>query len=272
MGTVAQRAGVVIGVAVGLLAGRAMLAQTQGDAQALVQRAVSSELAADQADHSLWRYHALEKEENNSLYDVVDTTYGELKEKIEEAGKPLSPGDLSAQQAKVRSFLTDKKAQAKQKHDGDHDDASATKLLNLLPRAFIWTVGSENGELITLHFAPDSRFHPPDIESRVLGAMRGDLVIDKEQYRIRTIRGTLAHDVDIGYGILGRLRQGGTFDVERRKTGPGVWQITETHVHIDGKALLFKTIGQQTDEVKTGFVEVPQSTTLAQGAAMLGIK
>ena len=32
-----------------------------------------------------------------------------------------------------------------------------------------------------------------------------------------------------------------------------MWQITETHVHIGGHALLFKTIGEQEDEVKTEF-------------------
>ena len=142
-------------------------------------------------------------------------------------------------------------------------------MLNLLPRAFLWTLGAETGESVTLHFAPDPAFKAPDIESRVLAAMQGELVVDRAQHRIRTIRGTLTHDVNIGFGILGKLREGGTFNVERRQIAPTSWQITETHVHIDGRALLFKMIGQQTDEIKTGFQPVPPATTLAEAAALL---
>jgi predicted metalloprotease with PDZ domain len=50
---------------------------------------------------------------------------------------------------------------------------------------------------------------------------------------------------------------------------PGFWEITETHVHISGRALFFKTIGQQQDEVKTDFKLVPPGTTLEQAVEML---
>ncbi len=87
--------------------------------------------------------------------------------------------------------------------------------------------------------------------------MAGTLVVSKGQNRIETISGKLTQDVTIGWGLLGRLREGGTFRVERREVAPGLWQIVETHVHIEGKALFFKTIGEQQDEVQTEFTQVP---------------
>jgi hypothetical protein len=92
--------------------------------------------------------------------------------------------------------------------------------------------------------------------------------VNKEQNRIETISGKLTQDVTIGWGLLGRLREGGTFRVERREVAPKLWQIIETHVHIDGKALFFKTIGEQQDEVQTEFTRVPAGTTLEQAAEM----
>jgi hypothetical protein len=74
--------------------------------------------------------------------------------------------------------------------------------------------------------------------------------------------------VTIGWGLLGRLRAGGTFRVERREITPRLWQITETHVHIEGKALFFKSIGQQQDEVQTNFMQMPKGITLEQAAEM----
>jgi hypothetical protein len=75
-------------------------------------------------------------------------------------------------------------------------------------------------------------------------------------------------DVTIGWGLLGRLHEGGTFRVEGRQVAPELWQITETHVHIEGRVLFFKNIGQQQDEVQTEFTQVPSGTTLEQAAEM----
>ena len=99
--------------------------------------------------------------------------------------------------------------------------------------------------------------------------MAGTLIVDRTQHRIKTFKGSLQNDVTIGFGFLARLKQGGTFDIERRQLTPGVWQITESHVHIDGHALFFHSIGEQQDEVKWNFTAVSPGTTLEQAVTML---
>jgi hypothetical protein len=47
-----------------------------------------------------------------------------------------------------------------------------------------------------------------------------------------------------------------------------MWQITETHVHIEGRVLFFKNIGQQQDEVQTEFTQMPAGITLEEAAEM----
>jgi hypothetical protein len=130
----------------------------------------------------------------------------------------------------------------------------------MLPEAFIWSTVSETPEFTTLSFRPNPNFDPPDMQARVMGAMRGEMVIARNGNRIRTLRGQLSYNILIGFGILAKLYKGGTFDVERRLVGDGHWQITETHVHIGGHALLLKTIGQQEDEVKTDWKPSGDST------------
>jgi hypothetical protein len=66
--------------------------------------------------------------------------------------------------------------------------------------------------------------------------------------------------------VLGRLHRGGSFFVERREIAPSHWQITQSRVHIDGRALFFKTIGEQEDEVKTDF-RPSTAQTVAEAAA-----
>jgi len=242
-------------------------AQPVGDALGLLKLAVKAELDADDNDHSRWRYRDDERDAG-TVSIVVQTDAGAVKRLISRDGRPLSQAEAQAEDARINRFIHDSSRLAKQRRDGEQDDRNARELLAMLPEAFTWAVESENAVAVKLHFEPRPDFHPPDLQSRVLAAMNGVVVIDRSQHRIETISGRLTQDVTFGFGLFGRLRQGGTFRVERREVAPGLWQIIETHVHIDGKALLFKSIGQQQDEIQTEFTPVPHGTTLEQAAAM----
>jgi hypothetical protein len=107
------------------------------------------------------------------------------------------------------------------------------------------------------------------MEARVMGSMSGTLTVAIPGHRIKTFKGRLNNDVTIGFGFLARIKAGSTFDIERREVASGYWQIAETHVHISGHALFFKTIGTQEDEVKSDFTLVPLGTTLEHAVEML---
>jgi hypothetical protein len=252
-----------------LLVGLAALrAQDSRPPKEIVSTAMQAELSADLNDHSRWRYRDDQRDGSNTVSIVVETDHGSVKRLISRDGRPLSEAEARVEDERVQNFIHDPAQLAKQKKDGVQDGKSAEELLRMLPEAFTWKVQSEDAEKITLHFEPNPNFSPPDMQGRVLGRMAGELVVDKGQNRIVTISGKLMEDVTIGWGLLGRLHEGGTFRVERREVAPKLWQITETHVHIAGKALFFKNIGQQQDEVQTEFTQVPNGTTLAQAAEM----
>jgi hypothetical protein len=181
---------------------------------------------------------------------------------------PLGAPAVALEQHRIENYVQDSAAQTRARRASAHDGAQAAELLQILPTAFLWTLAGENGESITLNFRPNPDFDATDMQSRVLGIMAGQLVISKEGHRIRTLKGTLTDNVLIGWGLLGKLDRGGTFDVERRMVGDGRWQITETHVHIGGHALIFHTIGQQEDDVKTEW-KPSTAQTLQQAAAQL---
>lgn len=227
-----------------------------------VQQAVRVELAKDAADHTHWLYLEVDQKPDHPVTQwVAETSNGSIKRVLRLDGQSLSPAE---QQQRINKFLSDTSAQAKQHSSDAHDDKEATEMLQLLPRAFIWTRKGEQGNDVILHFRPDPNFQPPDLESRVFAAMEGDMAVDKQQLRIASLKGRMIQDVKILGGWLGRLYAGGTFDVERRETGGGVWQITETHVHINGHALIFKTISEQEDDVKSHFKELPANITMQQ--------
>jgi hypothetical protein len=244
--------------------------QQDARAQQMVRKAVETELAASKVDHSNWQYKDLDrKPEGAATYWVVETKQGSVKKKIEKDGRPLTAEELSREDARIQSFIKDSALLAKQRKDGEQDDRRAESMLRMLPDAFLWTVKSDAGDAVTLAFVPDPKFDPPTMESRVFAAMAGEIVVHRTQNRIKTIKGTLVDNVKFGFGLFGKMDKGGTFDVERREIAPGLWQITESHVHIRGRALLFKSIGEDEDEVKSGFRQTAPATTLEEAANIL---
>ncbi|HEV2646761.1 MAG TPA: hypothetical protein VGU46_10385 [Acidobacteriaceae bacterium] len=237
------------------------------DAKQIVQQAVNDQLAADRSDTSHWRYVVTESD--HSKFVVVETENGAMRRHIDVAGQPASPQVLAQDDADNQHFIHDSSLRAKQRQNSAHDDKSSIELLNLMPEAFLWTVESQTPELTTLSYKPNPNFNPPDMESRVMGNMSGTLVVTNPRHRIKTFKGRLVSDVTIGFGLLARIKAGSTFDIERSEVAPGYWQITQTHVHIGGHALFFKTIGTQEDSVKSDFTAVPHGTTLEQGLEML---
>jgi hypothetical protein len=238
------------------------------DAKEVVQTAMQAELAADKNDHTRWRYRDAKKDGVDTVSIVVETKDGSVRRVIMRNGQPLSEAEARAEDERVQRFIHDPEKLAKQRRDGAQDGKNAEDLLKMLPEAFTWKIVSDDEQKCTLHFDPNPNFNPPDMKGRVLGTMAGTLVVSKPENRIETISGKLTQDVTIGWGLLGRLHEGGTFRVERRQVAPGLWQIVETHVHIEGKALFFKTIGEQQDEVQTEFTQVPAGTTLEQAVEM----
>ncbi len=221
-------------------------------AVAAVKLAVAAELHASATDRSPWAYRDHDVEPGkDAVYEVIETPHGDLRRMLTLNGTPLQGAAATKELDRLREFVNSPEEQAHSRKTAEADGAQAREFLSMLPVAFLWTPVSETPQAITLNFRPDPGFHPPDAQSKVLGVLAGQMVIAREGNRIQLLRGTLTDDVKFGFGVFGKIDKGGTFHVQRRQLAPGKWQIAETHIHISGHALLFKTIGQQQDEVKT---------------------
>lgn len=235
------------------------------DVQALVKHAVEVQINADQTDHSCWVFHEVDRKANGSVVQWVAQTHSVAVNRVMvKNGHPIPQAE---QRRQVQSFIQDASAQARQQQDDKSDDERARSLLELLPVAFNWKVASHNQKTTTLAFSPKASFHPPTREASVFSAMQGLLVVENGADRIIEFKGHLIHDVDFGGGILGRLNKGGAFRIERSDLGNGIWDITQTHVHIEGHALIFKSISEQEDDIKSSFRREPDSVNLQQAAS-----
>jgi hypothetical protein len=250
-------------VAVALLAPVPTLARAQTPQQT-IQQIVDTERTENKNDHTQWIYlDNSAKPKEHVLQWVATTPNGNVDRVLVRDGRQLSEPE---QQSQIDKFLHDPHAQKKQLAENAHDYQQVDDLLRLLPTGFVWNVLRTTPTETTLHFVPNPAFHPPTREARVFAAATGELIADNQQHRIISVHGTLIHDVTFGGGLLGRLKQGGSFAIEQQQVAPSLWQLTLIHIHLDGSALLFKSISFQQEEDRSRFTKQQNDVTLDEAA------
>ena len=240
------------------------------DPQQLVRAVVWNELRASENDHTHWMYRDHDVEPaRDTVKECVETSAGQICRVLERGGHVLSPQEQEEESNHIQELVKNPSEQKKKQKEHQEDDRKAAELVNMLPHGFLYEYEGEQGDYIRLKFRPNPEFTPPSREATVFHCMAGTMLIDRRQQRLAEMRGTLIRNVDFGWGVLGRLMKGGTFEVRREDVGSGHWVSTVLDVHIHGKALFFKTINAEQHEVDENFKRVPDRLSLAQGASML---
>jgi actin-related protein len=236
----------------------------------ILRRVVNSELKAQANDHSHWMYQVKAgvsgKEEEKV---VVQTREGYLDRLRLVNGQPITPEQEKQEDQRIARLLKKPDEQKKQQRAQEQDARQTERLFKMLPDAVTARYGKRQGELAEILFEPNPNFHPSSHEAVVFHSMAGRIWVNTRQNRLVEIEGRLTRAVKFGGGLLGHLDQGGEFHVKQSEVAPGHWEIALLHVNMRGKALFFKTIAVQQNEIRTNFQRVPDNLTLSQAAEQL---
>jgi hypothetical protein len=253
-----------------MIAGRVgLFAQPQMPAGQLVREVIYNE-QNDHQRHGFWRYWVEKRSQSGtSLTDQVETADGPIERLTMSDGHALSPEAQQQEEERLQHLLTSPADQARHLKQYDEDEDRIGRILALLPDAFLYEYdGEENGRL-RLRFKPNPSYTAHTIEARIFHAMSGKLWVDERYKRLARLEGHVDQNVDFGFGILGRLYQGGWFRLERVQVSATDWKTKSLEVHMNVRALLVKTFAKETSETRGGFAQVPSGMTLAQGLAFL---
>jgi hypothetical protein len=236
----------------------------------LVREVVYNELH-DHQRHGYWRYwieHRTPKEVRRD--DQVETAEGPVTRTALSNGLPLNAEAQQAEQARLNRLLTSPSEQARHRQEYAEDEKRIGRIVALLPDAFLYEYAGEENGCNRLRFRPNPDYPAHSIEARIFHAMSGELWVDVRHKRMARLDGRLQENVDFGYGILGRLYKGGWFRLERTQVSATDWKTERLEVHMNGRAMLFKTIARETSETRGGFAPVPAGMNLSQGLALIG--
>lgn len=270
------RRAIIVFAVVGTLAGFSLPASSQcagdGKLQAgeLLRRVVAGELKAQNDDHSRWMHEVREGGSGKEQVKlVVQTEEGELERLEVVKGQPLTAEQQRQEDNRIQELVHHPGEQSKNRRAQEEDAGRTEHLMKMLPDAVTAKYEKCDSDLVELLFVPNPIFHPSSHEASVFHSMEGRIWVNQRASRIAEIQGRLMNDVKFAGGLLGHLDKGGEFHVKQSEVAPGHWEITLLHVNMRGKALFFKTISVQQDEVSSNFRRVPDNLTMTQAAEEL---
>lgn len=235
----------------------------------LVREVVYNELS-DHAHHGYWKYWIERRAQGQTEIDEqVETLDGPITRTIRSNGHPLDADAEREQRGRLNRLISSPSEQARHRQEYAEDENRIARIVALLPEAFLYEYEGEESGCHKLRFHPNPAYPVRSIEARVFHAMSGELWIDARSKRLARLDGRLDENVDFGFGLLGRLYKGGWFRLERVQVGATDWKTQRLEVHMNGRAMLFKTIARETSEVRGGFAPVPAAMNLPQGARLI---
>lgn len=240
------------------------------DAKVLVHKMIENEIKAENDDSTHWRFSKTSAKPGlTKTYDVIETKKGEVQRLVAINGRPLNAQQQREEQERMQKFLSDPEEQAKRKASESKDYKKEQDLMRMLPDALLYTYAGRQGDLVKFNFKPNPSFHATNRQAEVFHHMAGILVIDTKTNRLEEFRGRLTSSVKFGYGILGYLDGGGTFDVKQNNVADKHWDLTLLETNITGKELFFKSIAVREKLIESNYQRVSDDLTLEQAANML---
>jgi hypothetical protein len=246
----------------------------------LVRKAVRNEIKAASDDTGRFMFRGTKTTPKGSTTKIyVETKEGTAGLVVAYNGKPLTPDQRRAEEARVERFLNNPNELKKKRNQEREDEQRTLRIVRAIPDAFLFEyAGEEQGTagigragdpLVRFKFRPNPRYQPPSRVEQVLTGMQGFVLVDAARYRIASIDGTLFRDVSFGWGILGHLDRGGHFLVQQQEIEENRWDISRMSLDLTGKILLVKNLAMRSTEVFSGFKKVPPDLTFAQALELL---
>jgi hypothetical protein len=143
----------------------------------------------------------------------------------------------------------------------------AVDLIKLLPDAMIFSYtpgqpqredkSASAQEELVIDFKPNPKWNPPTMVSQALAGLEGRCWVDRRTHHLTRLEADLFQGVNFGFGIFAHLYPGGTFVLEQVQVGDGRWIVDHFTEHVTVRAMMVKTIKENTDLAAGEFAAVP---------------
>ena len=234
----------------------------------LVKDVVYNELE-ERRQISLWQYRVEKRVASQTTVEQEETRSGPVHRVLTRQGKPLDPAAQKKETDRLNNLLHNPTEQARRKQDREAEEQRLQRLIGAMPDAFVYSYdGVDNGNL-RLSFQPNPAYNPQTYEARVYHALSGQIWIQPQYKRLVKLDAHIVNEIDFGYGLLGRIEKGGSFQIEREQVSNTRWKTSLLDVRVSGRIVFLKSINRDQHELRSNFQPVPSDLDVQQAVALL---
>lgn len=243
------------------------------ETQALVKRVLQTEIdAARDLSHPMQYRLRKSSPRLSTTKLIIETKDGNVARLIATNDTPLNAEDQHTEAARLQGLLDDPALQRHRQQREQGDTERVRKVIRALPDAFLYQfagiVDTPQGPDYRLSFKPNPNFDPQALEAQALKGMAGELWIDVAQQRVTHLEGRRIHAVDYGWGLVGKLDEGGTLLLEQADVGNHQWRTVHMVLAMNAR-ILFKTVQLDTTLELSQFSPVAPNMTYQQAIELL---
>jgi len=224
------------------------------------QQIIAKSVAANERDwaaNPLYSYNEQTKDADGSKTEQVIMLYGSPYHRLLKVhGEPLSRQDQQREQMKFDRAAAERRAEsrgarasriAKFEKSRARDHLMMSQLTRALTFQLIGQSSISGRQVFVLTATPRPDYQPPNMESRVLTGMKGQLWIDTLTYQWVKVEAEVVSPVTIG-GFLATVQPGTQFELEKQPVTNDIWLPSHFSVHSQSRILgLFRHSTQEDD-------------------------
>lgn len=237
-------------------------------AQRWAADAARNELKVLEYDGTYLRYrmHVVDAK-GDVVRDVIESRDGPVARLILKGRRPLTADEDAAERERLQEMVDSPDAYARHVKNEQAGKKQARQVIEALPQAMLFTYApgqpqrehhalGEAAEVV-VDYKPNPNWTSPSLASEALTGMEGRAWIDPATHTVTRLEARVFRSVNIGLGLLAHVYPGGHAEFDQARISGDRWIFTHFVEHATVRALMLKTIKQDTEVQASNFSPVP---------------
>lgn len=241
---------------------------------AIIRDAVQHEL--DMYKSHTWglqyRVHRVDSKDD-SMREVIETADGNVSRTLTWKGRALTADELAGERKRLEALTISKVQRRREKSQSS--DKYAIELIQTLPKAMVYTpvaeqqAGGLEHEQAVFDFAPNPAFQPQDSTQSLLTGLAGRIWINTEDHHLSRLDLHITRNLNLMFGMLARVYEGGLMSYEQRAAAPGVYCYSRVTLDVTLRELMLRTVPYKQTLTVSDVQFLPTAPTVKQAVTTL---
>ncbi len=209
--------------------------------------------------------------------EVIESRDGSVARLLSRDGHRLTADENTDERDRLQAILDSPDAFLRHVRRERGSRTYATELLQAMPKAMLWTytqgqpqLAGATGPAIVLDFTPDPQFKPPSLVTEALSGIAGRMWVDAGTHCVTRFQGRVLHPVELGWGgVLARVKEGGSIELEQRRASDRRWLFSRLVEHLTIREVLVHTAEENVDMSATDVQPLPTPISVREAVKLL---